>query len=169
MACGRPCSTTNDDVSPFGRRIKRSRKGGIDLRLPEDEREFLRSLPSEMRELLEARDDLAVGRLFPDAYPDDLERQAEYRLLAHTELMDSHLAALATLEESVDAQHLTEEQAAAWMRAINDVRLVLGVRLEVTEEGHERPTSLDDPRVPAFAAYDYLSILQGELVEALAG
>ncbi len=156
-------------MSRFSRRIKRSRKGGIDLRLPDDEREFLRSLPSEMRELLGTPDDLAVGRLFPDAYPEDPERQAEYRLLAHTELMDSHLAALATLEESVEAEHLTEEQASAWMRAINEVRLVLGVRLDVSEEGDERPTSPDDPRVPAFAAYDYLSTLQAELVDALAG
>jgi hypothetical protein len=158
-------------VSPlgFGRRIKRSRKGGIDVRLPDDEREFLRTLGPEMREALDTSDDVAVGRLFPDAYPDDPERQAEYRLLAHTELMDSHLAALATLEESVDATHLDEEQAHAWMRAINEVRLVLGVRLDVSEEGAERPTSLDDPRAPAFAAYDYLSLLQGELVEALAG
>jgi hypothetical protein len=122
-----------------------------------------------MRELLADPDDLAVGRLFPDAYPEDPERQAEYRLLAHTELLDSHLAALAVLEESADAVHLNEEQAYAWMRAINDVRLVLGVRLDVTEEGTERPTDRDDPRVPAFAAYDYLSHLQGELVEALAG
>ena len=156
-------------MRPLGRRIKRSRKGGVDVRLPPDEREFLRTLAPEMREALGGGDDLAVGRLFPDAYPDHPDREAEYRLLAHTELMDSHLAALATLEESVDAGHLDEEQAHAWMRAINEVRLVLGVRLDVSEEGTERPKSVDDPRVPAFAAYDYLSLLQGELVEALGG
>jgi len=156
-------------VSPLGRRIKRSRKGGIDVRLPEDEREFLRSLAPQMREAFGASDDVAVGRLFPDAYPDDPDRQTEYRLLAHTELLDSHLAALATLEESVDAQHLDQEHADAWMRAINEVRLVLGVRLDVSEEGFERPTDRADPRLPAFAAYDYLSMLQGELVEALTG
>ena len=156
-------------MRPLGRRIKRSRKGGVDVRLPEDEREFLRTLGPEMREALGAPDDVVVGRLFPEAYPNDPDRQTEYRLLAHTELMDSHLAALATLEESVGANHLDEEQAHAWMRAINEVRLVLGVRLDVTEEGSERPTSPDDSRLPAFAAYDYLSLLQSELVEALGG
>ncbi|MDQ4096687.1 MAG: DUF2017 domain-containing protein [Actinomycetota bacterium] len=156
-------------MSPLGRRVKRSRKGGVDLRLPAEERELLRSLAPQMRELLADPEDLAVGRLLPDAYPDDPERQAEYRLLAHTELMDSHLAALAVLEESAEAQHLGDDQADAWLRAINEVRLVLGVRLDVTEEGTERPTDMDDPRVPAFAAYDYLSHLQAELVEALAG
>jgi hypothetical protein len=156
-------------VSPFGRRIRRSRKGGFDVRLPEPEREFLRSLAPQMRELLGTADDPAMGRLFPEAYPEDAERETEYRLLAHTELMESHLAALATLEASAGAERLDDAQADAWMRAINEVRLVLGTRLDVTEEGTERPTDADDPRVPIFAAYDYLSGLQGELVEALAG
>jgi hypothetical protein len=151
------------------KRIKRSRKGGIDVRLPDTERDFLRGLAPEMRELFGTQDDPAVGRLFPKAYLDDDQRDAEYRLLAGTELMESHLAALEVLEASVGAERLDEEQAYAWMRAINEVRLVLGTRLDVSEEGHERPTTADDPRLPAFAAYDYLSQLQAELVDALAG
>jgi hypothetical protein len=145
------------------------RKGGVELRIPDDEREFLRSLAPQMREMFEDPDDPAVARLFPVAYPDDEGRQAEYRLLAGGELLDSHLEALASLEASADAERLDEEQAHAWMRALNEVRLVLGTRLDVTEEGDERPTDPDDPRIPAFAAYDYLSMLQGELVEALLG
>jgi len=156
-------------LGPFGRRVKRSRKGGIEVRLPEHEREFLQSLAPEMRELLQSPEDPAVSRLFPEAYPEDPERQAFYRLLAGGELLESHLAALQTLEESAEAEVLDEDQAYAWMRAINEVRLVLGTRLDVTEEGTERPADRTDPRIPAFAAYDYLSSLQGELVEALAG
>jgi hypothetical protein len=151
----------------IGRRIRRLRKGGIELRLPESERAFLRSLAPEMRELFGTPDDPAIFRLFPNPYPDDKQREEEYRLLAHTELMESHLAALATLEASADAERLNEEEAEAWMRALNEVRLVLGTRLDVTEEGDERPRDPNDPRLPAFAAYDYLSMIQGELVEAL--
>lgn len=154
---------------PLGRRIRRARRGGVDLRLPEDEREFLRSLAPEMRELLGTPDDPAVGRLFPPAYTDDDEHQTVYRLLAGTELMESHLAALAVLEASAGADHLDDDEAHAWMRALNEVRLVLGTRLDVSEEGTERPSSRDDPRLPAFAAYDYLSALQDELIEALSG
>lgn len=156
-------------LGPIGRRVKRTRKGGIELRLPPPEREFLRSLAPQMREMFEDRDDVAVGRLFPQAYPDDEQRETEYRLLAHGELLESHLAALAALEASADAERLDEEQAHTWLRAINEVRLVLGVRLDVSEEGDERPKAADDARVPAFAAYDYLSMLQGELIEALSG
>ncbi len=151
----------------MSRRVRRVRKGGVELRLSESERDFLRSLAPQMRELLETPDDPAVARLFPTAYLEDEQRQAEYALLAGGELRDSHLAALATLEATADAQRLDAEQAEAWMRALNEVRLVLGTRLDVTEEGHERPTDPDDPRVAAFAAYDYLSMLQGELIDAL--
>jgi len=122
-----------------------------------------------MREVLVDDADPVRRRLFPVAYPDDDERQTEYRLLAHGELLESHLAALAVLEETVDADRLDEEALAAWMRALNEVRLVLGTRLEITEEGDERPADRDDPEAQAFAIYDYLTWLQGEIIEALSG
>lgn len=157
----------------IGRRVKRLRRGGFELRIPADERELLRSLGPQMRKVLvrppmapdEA--DPAVDRLFPVAYPDDEDRQTEYRLLVQDELLESHLAALAVLEETAGADRLDEEQLSAWMRAVNEVRLVLGTRLDVTEEGTERPLDHSDPRMPAFAVYDYLTHLQGEIIEAL--
>jgi hypothetical protein len=156
------------------RRVKRGRGGSFDLRFPADERDLIRSIGPQLREVLvdrataiEVGDDPAVDRLFPVAYPDDEDRQAEFRLLAHDQLLESHLGALAVLEETADADRLDEDQLLAWMRAINHIRLVLGVRLEVTEEGDERPRSPRDPRAPAFAVYDYLTYLQGEIIEAL--
>ena len=122
-----------------------------------------------MRELLDNPGDPATARLFPNPYPEDEEREKEYRLLAHTELLESHLAALDVLEKSADADRLDEEQADAWIRALNEIRLVLGTRLELTDEGMDRPLEVDDPRFPVYAAYDYLTRIQGELVEALAG
>ena len=148
------------------RRVKRTRQGDYQLRLPEEERGFLRTVPSVVRELL-AEEDPAVARLFPVAYPDDEDRETEYRLLVHDELRESHLAALSALEGSVDAQRLDEEHLLGWMRALNQVRLILGTRLGVTEEGDERPLSRDDPRMPVFEAYDYLTALQGEIIDAL--
>jgi len=119
-----------------------------------------------MRELLDS-DDPVLDRLYPVAYPNDEDRETEYRLLVRDELRSSHQAALAALEESADAERLDEEQLLAWMRAINEVRLVVGTRLDVTEEGDERPDEPGDPRGPAFAVYDYLTWLQGTIVEAL--
>ena len=158
------------------RRVRRGRGGGFDLRIPADERELLRSVGPQLRELLvreaasaQEGGDSAVSRLFPVAYPDDEDRQTEYRLLVHDELLASHLGALAVLEETADSDHLDEDQLMAWMKALNHVRLVLGTRLDVTEEGDERPTSPSDPRTAAFAVYDYLTYLQGEIIDALSG
>ena len=156
--------------------MKRARGGGFDLRIPTEERDLLRSVGPQLRQVLERDaasaqqgEDTAVSRLFPVAYPTDDDRQTEYRLLVHDELLSSHLGALAVLEETAGSDHLDEDQLLAWMRALNHVRLVLGTRLDVTEDGDERPQSASDPRTPAFAVYDYLTYLQGEIIEALSG
>jgi uncharacterized protein DUF2017 len=135
--------------------------------LSADERALLAELPAQMKALFADGEDTAVQRLLPVAYPDDADRQTEYRLLVQDELMASHEGALGVLEKTASAERVNEEQILAWMRAINQVRLVLGERLEVTEDGNERPTSLDDPRAPGFAVYDYLSNLQGDIIDAL--
>ena len=148
------------------RPIQRHRKGYYEVRLPPTDRDFLRTLAHEMRELVSSEDP-SLSRLFPVAYPDDEDRQTEYRLLVQDELRSSHLEALAALEEHAGAERLDEGQLMAWMRALNEVRLVLGTRLDVSEEGDERPLDDTDPRWEAFAVYDYLTHLQAEIVEAL--
>jgi Domain of unknown function (DUF2017) len=155
-------------VARRGKAVKRTRSGDYELRLSAEERDLLRGLPPRMQEVLTDQTDPVLARLFPVAYPEDEERQAEYAVLVRDELLDSHVAALTTLEETVDAERLDEERLLAWMRALNQVRLVLGVRLEVTEEGDERPADPTDPRTAAFAIYDYLTWLQGEVIDALA-
>ncbi|MDP1806332.1 MAG: DUF2017 family protein [Acidimicrobiales bacterium] len=157
------------------RRVVRDRSGAFKLRLPAEERDILRSVGPGLRELLvdrataiEPGEDEAVDRLFPVAYPDDDERQAEFRLLAHDQLLESHLGALTILEETIDADRLDEEQVLAWMRALNHIRLVIGVNLGITEERDEWPESMDDPRAPGFVVYQYLTYLQGEIIEVLA-
>src|SRR5947209_5095809 len=79
-------------------------------------------------------DDPSLRRLFPTAYPDDAERDREYRQLVGDELVERRRAALDTLLATVDASSVSEDDLAAWMGAINDLRLVLGTRLDVSEE-----------------------------------
>jgi hypothetical protein len=66
---------------------------------------------------------------------------------------------------------LTAEQARDWMRALNDVRLMFGVRLEVTEDFEEQLAALDpkDPRIAAFEVYAWLGAVQESLVRAITG
>ncbi len=65
---------------------------------------------------------------------------------------------------------LTADQARDWMRALNDVRLMFGVRLEVTEDFEEQLAALDpqDPRLAAFEVYGWLGAVQESLVRAIA-
>ena len=65
---------------------------------------------------------------------------------------------------------LTQEQAQAWLKALNDVRLALGVRLDVTEDFEQQWTKLnrDDPQWAAYEVYAWLGAVQESLVQALA-
>jgi len=152
----------------FTRRIKRTRSGQFELKLSADEREVLRGLPTQMRDALQlGKNDPAVARLNPQACLDDEEVDAEFHRLMDEDLNDGRLAALAVFDNTVDSARLDEEEAMAWLRAVNDVRLLLGTRLDVSEDPAQRKVSPDDPRAPGFALYDYLSLLTQELVEAL--
>jgi hypothetical protein len=149
------------------RGIERNGDGSYTLRLPEEERALLRFLPAELRSLLEAEpDDPGLRRLFPPAY-DDEQDEAAYRELMGNELLEGRRRALEVLAETASAERLTGEQAQAWLTALNDLRLVLGTRLEVTDESLLEGLAEDDPRAPQLALYAYLSWLQEQLVEAL--
>ena len=152
----------------FGHRIHRTPEGDYRVRLSDHEREFLRSLPTELREALRRPLDPAVGRLFPPAHPDDPARAAEYADLVGGELLAGHIRSLEVLEATVDAERLDEEQIAAWMGAVNDVRLIMGTALDVDEELDLESVSPDDPLAPSYAAYAYLGMLMEELVMAVA-
>jgi hypothetical protein len=155
----------------FQRRVRRTRHGDFEIRLSAEERDILRSLPAQVREALETGDraDPAIARLNPTAYPDNADLDDEYQLLMGEDLNEGRLKALQAFEDSVDADRLEEEQALAWLRAVNDTRLLLGTRLDVSEDPAERRVPPDDPRAPVLALYDYLSVLQEDLVEALDG
>ncbi|MBG0828382.1 DUF2017 domain-containing protein [Planomonospora sp. ID67723] len=114
--------------------------------------------------------DPVLARLFPSAYEDD-ESSAEFRRYTEATLRDAKRTDAQTMLDSAapGRVELTGEQAQAWVRALNDVRLALGTRLEVTEETHEELTAMseEDPRYPAYLTYDWLTYLQDSLVRAL--
>jgi hypothetical protein len=149
-----------------GRRIERDRSGDYRLRLPVEERELLRSLPAQLRKVLQT-DDPGLRRLFPPAYVDDREAEDEFRRLMREELLEGKLAALGVVEETADAEHLTGEQLEAWLGALESLRLYLGTQLDVSEATYEQELDSDDPSAPALALYGYLSWLQEQAVEAL--
>ena len=121
----------------------------------------------------ERPDDPALARLFPDAYLDDAEASGEFRRFTERTLRESKVAhattALETLRRSGEKVTLSGDEADAWLGALNDVRLALGTRLGITEEGMAELAELpdDDPRAATFHVYDWLTYLQETLVRAV--
>jgi hypothetical protein len=154
----------------FDRRaVRRTTDGGFEVLLPDEERAVLHQLLPQLKSALEGdpSSDPGFKRLFPVAYAQDPDHEREYRELVGDELMTTRVAQVETVLATLDADHLTEDELFAWMGAVNDLRLVLGTRLDVSEE-----TDLDvdpeDPDAPVYGLYVYLGVLLELLVDAVA-
>jgi Domain of unknown function (DUF2017) len=158
--------------------FKRVGKDRYRVRLSAEEVTVLQGLPDLLRSVLGTSEpDPVTERLFPPAYrdPEDGERQQEYRHLVHDDLVAAKLANLdlvaGTLERGELRQRrwtvvLTEEEALAWLGVLNDLRLALGVRLDITED-FDGVVAPDDPEAAAKHLLSYLGWLEEHLVAAL--
>lgn len=147
----------------------RAVRNGYEIQLPEEERQLLVHLLPQIKEVMEHPDEGRARRLFPVAYLDDVERDAEYHRFMREELVASRTAALEQFVATAQQTHVDETALMAWMQCVNGVRLVLGTVLDISED--DEPLDLDegDPRFPEFALYGYLSVLLEEIVAALSG
>jgi hypothetical protein len=178
-------------VEPF----RSTRGGGVKAVLAPAEAELLRSLVGQIMDLIEpeaakASDldeleallqaeaaatptDPVLARLLPDGYRDDPDAAGEFR--KYTELAlraakhESAQAMLNSLPEQGGKIHLTADQAQAWLKSLNDVRLALGTKLGVSEDFEAQWDGLgqNDPRRTAFEVYAWLGAVQESLVRAL--
>lgn len=151
---------------PFQRVVGR----GITVSLSADERQLVRRLLGEVRELLSEAPvgDPKMLRLFPPAYSDDDDANADYARLMHDELVASRLAAIERVDGLlVDDQRTTipDDEVHAFAMALNSVRLVLGTLLDVGEDDDD--PAADDPHAAESALYNFLSWLVDSAVAAL--
>jgi len=131
-----------------------------------------------------APEDPVLARLFPNAYRDDEEAAAEFRRFTEGSLRDGKAQAAGTIIDTLEEAGLPAEPgseeltidvdldpttAEVWVRALTDLRLALGTRLEVEEGDEEYWYSLpdDDPRGQAHHIYEWLGYLQETLVHAV--
>jgi len=112
-------------------------------------------------------EDPALARLFPDGYSGDEHASTDFRRFTEQDLRAQKMAALSvareTLAEWSGKSTVTPQQAQHWLKALNDLRLVLGTRLEITDED-DRYRDSDEPGIQL---YNYLTYLQGTLIDAL--
>jgi hypothetical protein len=152
-------------VAPFRRRKDRFVVG-----LGAGERELLTELCRQTKELLATEDpssDPSVARLFPAAYRDDPLRSLEFETNLGDAPKNGKLVAIETVERTLDAPELSEDELLQWMGAVNDFRLLLGTRIEITEESTERDYPQGHPNHDAFEVYVYLTWLEDRMLRAL--
>ncbi len=167
--------------------FRRNRSGGYDVVLEAGEAAVLTRLCEELTTLLsderpggeaESRSDPVLERLFPRAYldPTEEEAEAEWQRLAHGDLVDGRRRALATVEGTLAGATvhrgrfeltLSEEEAQSWLAVLNDARLALGTRLEVTEDLDLSGLDPDDPDTAPYAVYWWLGVLEERLIDVL--
>lgn len=147
--------------------FRRNGDGSFGITLPMHDRSLLEALIPQMRNLIEQHDP-DTWRLFPNPYPDHEKAADEYSDLIGNDLKDGQLAALTTVEETLDAKRLDEDQMVAWMQAVNHLRLFMGTRLNVTEES-DYDDFESDQELAMFDMYCYLGAVLDLIVRAVSG
>jgi hypothetical protein len=148
------------------RHFRRRRDGSYDIRLDDGLRDVVRWLLPQVKGVIVDEGELS-RRLFPTAHPQSPELESEYRRMAHDDLKSSRLAAFEVIESSLDAGRLEADQMGSWLRAVNDIRLVLGTRLDLSEETDLDDFEPDQPEYALYWGYSILSELLWEMVEAM--
>ena len=176
-------------------RFKRTRKG-VEAKVDLVEARVLAQCAEELLELLGSDEDVpddpiaamvgiatgdvrtpedpALARLLPDAYADDPAAATDFRRYTEADLRAGKRAAASTVLAQLQPLMvaggklvLDRDEADAWLGWLNDFRLVLGTRLDVTEDSYEQEVSPEDPRAQAFAVYGWLGWLQESLISCL--
>ena len=133
------------------------------IRLGDDERSMLVDLAGQFRAVVVDDADPNLRRLYPTAYPDDPERDADYSGLVHDDLVRTRIAAADTVMTTAGAVSLDAVQLAAWMQVLNGLRLLLGTRLNLSEADEFDPDADD---APTRALLSWLGFLLEEAVVA---
>lgn len=140
---------------------------GIEVSLGDEERRVLADLPEVLAGLGDPGSDPGAARLSPPAYPDDDDADAEWRRYAGGELETARSAdrsAFVSVVEETAAGPvvMSEEEAGAFLRVVNEVRLVLAARW-----GVEEAADYERLRPEARQVLAHLGWLMEELSEAL--
>ncbi len=162
--------------------ITRRKPAGWSVWFPPGGVADLEELPRELRAVLEKPDfsDAVVARLFPQAYRDDAEKEAEYQRLLRDDLLRRKLEGVEAFERTLRGRKekkmlglaltrvdLTEEDLALWLGFLHDMRLVIGTRLDITDETWEKGVDPADPHAGELLLLHRLAFIEEAILEAL--
>jgi len=113
--------------------------------------------------------DPVIERLFPAAY-DDPGMAAEFRGLTENDLRDERVVRLVDCAEELQRTGgeiaLDQRVADRWIRVLNDARLVLGTRLEITDD-FDHDVDPEDEEAAEKTVYLWLSAVQEAVIQEL--
>jgi hypothetical protein len=143
--------------------------GAFRINLTDAERETMLSFVDQLEDVLTAEQgDPRLRRLYPTAYHENPDLDAEYQGYMRDELSQSRASSMATVRE-VLATHepISESQLYAFMMVLNSLRLVLGTLLGVSEDEDTDDIEDDDPTFGQAQLYGYLGWLLEWTVDTL--
>jgi len=149
------------------------RRGHVRINLEVVEVGLLATLFDDLGGALEVlpEDDPVRQRLFPSAYPEDEDAATEFRDLTEDSLRGARVERLercrAELPSAEGNVELDDEAAQRWLTVLNDLRLAIGTRLNVSEDD-EPGIDPADPDAQSRAIYHWLTAMQDSLVHAVA-
>ena len=150
------------------------RRGHVRINLEVVEAGLLATLFDDLGGAIEVlpEDDPVRQRLFPSAYPEDEDAATEFRELTEDSLRDARVERLEKCRSELPSAdgnlELDDEAAQRWLTVLNDLRLAIGTRLNVSEDD-EPGIDPADPDAQTRAIYHWLTALQDSLVHAVAG
>lgn len=195
MVYGPPSQRKSYKLSTEPSGFRRHGENEYQSKFSESEREVLINLSEQIIELLAERvdhghedplaamvgitvhdsppEDEVLFRLLPNAYADD-QASSEFRRYTESTLRDKKRAHAKALRSNLinagdSAVVLDHDGAMAWLGALNDIRLALGVRLKIEDNSQEQLELLkpDDPLRAVYAVYTWLGWLQESLIRSL--
>ena len=149
---------------------------GVRLVLESEEAMLLSELADQVDSvlLLGEADDPALGRLLPNAYPDDAAAAHDLTRYTRDSLVDGKRQAAQSVrdataveegDEGVVQIELDQAEAWGWLTFLTDLRLILAERVGIIEEGEDAASETRDDYLRA--AYEWAGFVQGSMLEVL--
>lgn len=116
-----------------------------------------------------------MARLFPNPYPDDPEAAHDFRRFTQADERRQKIAECHTVLDDLSRisrgrVEIPADHLGAWLKTINNLRLVLSVVLGITDEVSSDEVAMlpdDDPKAVVHHYYAWLGWMLETLIEAL--
>jgi hypothetical protein len=148
---------------------------GVRIVLETEEAMLLSELADQVDSvlLLGEADDPALGRLLPNAYPDDHDAARDYTRYTRDSLVDGKRQAAQRVRDATAVEEhgrvvqieLDQSEAWGWLTFLTDLRLILAERVGIVDEDEAEADETRDDYLRA--AYEWAGFVQGSMLEVL--